>query len=182
MIEELTAGTLPAALPGLAGLLVACVEAGASIGFLPPMRPAEAAAYWEGLAGALATGERRMLLARDGRGAVTGTASLVLAGLPNGRHRAEVAKVMVHPAARRQGVGRALMLRLEALAREEGRDLLVLDTKSGEAAERLYRALGWIAVGEVPGYALEPGGRCATTFMYRALGGAPPDVGLVGKG
>ncbi|MCI0756579.1 GNAT family N-acetyltransferase [Teichococcus vastitatis] len=172
MIEELTAATLPAALPELAALLRACVDNGASIGFLPPLAEAEALAFWQGLCPAIAEGSRRLLVARrDGR--ILGTGSLCPAGLPNGRHRAEISKLMVHPAARRLGLGRALMRALEALAAREGRWLLVLDTLTGDAGETLYRGLGWQEAGQVPDYALLPRdgvlGTAATTVMFKRL-------------
>ncbi|MDJ0387783.1 GNAT family N-acetyltransferase [Roseomonas sp. E05] len=170
MIEELTAETLPAAVPELAALLRACVGDGASIGFLLPMRAGEAEAFWRGQEAALREGSRRVLVARQG-GRILGTGALALAGMPNGRHRAEVSKVMVHPEARRQGIGRAIMLALEGLARDLRRPLLVLDTRSGDAGEALYRSLGWRPAGQVPGYALDnDGSGVSTTFMYRRLG------------
>ena len=47
----------------------------------------------------------------------------------------------------------------------------MLDTASDDA-ERLYERLGWVRVGEIPGYALMPhGGLCSTTVYYRKLGG-----------
>lgn len=58
----------------------------------------------------------------------------------------------------------------EAAAREAGRTLLVLDTVTGSDAERLYARLGWKRCGEIPGYALWPGGgRCRATVLYREL-------------
>ncbi|MFC4168824.1 GNAT family N-acetyltransferase [Teichococcus aestuarii] len=169
MIEELTADTLPAALPELAALLEACVADGASIGFLHPMPAGEAAAWWRGLEGSLRDGSRRVLVARRA-GRIAGTGALALAGLPNGRHRAEVSKLMVHPEMRRQGIARVLMLALEDVARAEERPLLVLDTKAGDAGEPLYRALGWREAGSIPGYALRSGGGAdATVFYYKTL-------------
>lgn len=169
MIETLTAEALPAALPELAALLEDCVADGASIGFLHPMPAGEAAAWWRGLEASLRDGSRRVLvLRREGR--IVGTGALALAGLPNGRHRAEVSKLMVHPTMRRQGLARALMLALEAAARAESRPLLVLDTKQGDAGEPLYRALGWREAGSIPGYALRSGGgEDATVFYYKRL-------------
>lgn len=169
MIEELTADTLPDALPELAALLEACVAAGASIGFLHPMPEGEAAAWWRGLEGSLRDGSRRVLLLRR-EGRLVGTGALALAGLPNGRHRAEISKLMVHPDARRQGIARALMLALEAVAAAEARPLLVLDTKAGDAGEPLYRSLGWREAGSIPGYALRSGGgEDATVFYYKRV-------------
>jgi len=58
----------------------------------------------------------------------------------------------------------------EREARAEGRTLLVLDTVTGDAAERLYERLGWMRVGVIPNYALYPDGRpCDTTVFYKEL-------------
>jgi len=169
IIEELTSERLAAALPDLAELLRACVADGASIGFLHPMPPGQAEAFWHGLEGSLRGGSRRLLVAWE-EGRLLGTGALALAGLPNGRHRAEVSKLMVHPTARRKGIARALLAALEGLAAEEGRSLLVLDTKAGDAGEPLYRQAGWTEAGTIPGYALASGGGAdATVFYYKML-------------
>jgi hypothetical protein len=56
----------------------------------------------------------------------------------------------------------------EALA--EGKTLLVLDTVTGDEAERLYERLGWTKVGVIPEYALYPDGRpCDTTVFFKRL-------------
>jgi hypothetical protein len=44
--------------------------------------------------------------------------------------------------------------------------LLVLDTVSGDAAERVYERLGWTRVGVIPGYALYPDGRPCDTTVF----------------
>jgi GNAT superfamily N-acetyltransferase len=93
---------------------------------------------------------------------------------PNQPHRADVGKLLVHPDARRRGIARALMLALEDLARSAGRSLLTLDCVTGAPAEGLYRSLGYVEIGVVPGFALGSltGAPEAATFMYRALGPA----------
>lgn len=65
------------------------------------------------------------------------------------------------------------MQAIEEEARRAGFRLLTLDTRQGDAAERLYRRLGWTIVGTIPGYALDPdGGQThATVIFYKALGG-----------
>lgn len=63
-------------------------------------------------------------------------------------------KLLVHPDGRRQGIGRALMTRLEEVARAAGQRLLILDTAEGSAAQRLYQSLGWTLLGVVPRFAL----------------------------
>jgi GNAT superfamily N-acetyltransferase len=89
-------------------------------------------------------------------GAIRGSVQLVHAGQPNQAHRADVAKLLVDPAARRMGIARALMTRVEAIARDAGKRLLTLDTVEESAAYHLYRALGWQLLGVVPRFALSP--------------------------
>ncbi|MFI6758599.1 GNAT family N-acetyltransferase [Micromonospora sp. NPDC050417] len=157
----------------LADVLRSCVEGGASVGFLTPFTPAEAHRYWQDVRDLLGAGGRVLLVARrDGR--VVGTAQLVLATPANGAHRAEVCKVLVHPDARRGGVGRALMDAIDTEARRHGRSLLLLDTVRGSAGERLYRAVGYQVSGVIPGYARSTEGTLEdTTVMFKALSPTP---------
>ena len=81
----------------------------------------------------------------------------------------DIAKLLVHPGARGQGAGVALMTAAEAQARAMGLSLLVLDT-AGAAAERIYRRMGWIEVGNIPDYALNVAGTPeATTIFYKRV-------------
>jgi GNAT superfamily N-acetyltransferase len=154
----------------LAGVLIDCVEGGASVSFMHPLEREAALAFWASVASAVASGDRALLVAEDALG-ICGTAQLVLALPPNQPHRADVSKVLVHRRARRQGLGAALMRAAEATARDCGRDLLVLDTVTGGDAQRLYERLGWVRVGDVPRFALLPTGEfCGTTYYYRDLG------------
>jgi GNAT superfamily N-acetyltransferase len=154
----------------LAGLLIDCVEGGASVSFMHPLSRERAVAFWRRVAQGVAAGERALLVAEDAQG-VCGTVQLVLALPENQPHRADVSKMLVHRRARRQGLGAALMRAAESTARECGKTLLVLDTVTGGDAERLYESLGWQRVGVIPGYALMPDGAlCDTTVFYRHLG------------
>lgn len=168
-VERLQAVTAERELPALAGILADAVEGGASVGFLTPFSVDDAADWWRGLFPDVAAG-RVLLLGAWVDDALVGTVQLHPSVMPNGRIRAEVAKLLVVRSARRQGVGQALMDAVEALARELGRTTLVLDTQTGSDAERLYRALGWTPVGVIPDYSLLSGGGLgATTFMYKLL-------------
>lgn len=168
VIEDLTKTQAHPALPELMTLLQEVVASGAAMGFLPPVSDAEARAYWEGVLAELDTPKRRLFVARVS-GPIVGSAQLELAQRPNGRHRAEVQKVMVHPAARRLGLGRALMLAVETAAREQGRSLLVLDTRAGDVAEQLYRSLGYVEAGRIPHFARSADGSLHTTVIYYRL-------------
>ena len=153
----------------LAAVLVDCVDGGDSVGFLHPLAPAKARAFWGRVATAVAAGERALLVAED-HGGIVGTVQLVLAQPENQPHRADLAKMLVHRRARRRGLGTALLAAAEGLARDCGKTLLVLDTNEGSDAERLYARMGWVRVGTIPDYSLQPrGGLRATTLFYKAL-------------
>ena len=153
----------------LADLLVDSVDDGASVGFMHPLEKAKAVAFWRCVADGVAAGERALLIAEDESG-IVGTVHLMLALPENQPHRADVTKMLVHPRARRRGLGAALMNAAEEMARDCGRTLLVLDTVTGSDAERLYARLGWIRVGEIPEFALlSRGGLWGTTVFYKKL-------------
>jgi len=168
-IVELEAGAFDDLVADLAELLFDAVDSGASVGFVRPFTRDDAAAWWRSIVPDVTHGVTLVLAASvDGR--VVGTAQLRLAQLPNSRHRAEVAKVLVHRDARRRGVGRALMSAVEDLARRHGRTLLFLDTITGTDAVRLYEGLGWTRAGEIPRYAGMPDGTLApTTIFFKEL-------------
>jgi GNAT superfamily N-acetyltransferase len=89
---------------------------------------------------------------------------------PNQPHRGEIAKMLVAPAFRRRGIARQLMIEAVAAARKAGKTLLLLDTCQGDAAEPLYRSLGWTELGVVPDYALYPDGRfVGTVFFWKRI-------------
>ena len=165
-VEELNERTFVSAIPDLATLLVDAVEDGASVGFVTPFTHLDATAWWRELSGDVAVGQIVVVLLRAEGGRAAGTAQLRLAQYPNQRHRADVAKVLVHSSMRRKGFGRALMSALEDVARRQGRTLLVLDTISGSDAAVMYQRLGWTRAGEIPRYAAMPDGALAPTTYY----------------
>jgi len=172
-IDSLTAAETPALLPALAALLRDAVNHGAALGFLAPLTPDAATAYWQQVATEVAAGQRVLLVARrPGATEVLGAVQLDLANRPNGLHRAEVAKMMVHTEARRQGIARLLLQALEAQARQLGRSTLVLDTREGDAAEPLYQGLGYQRAGRIPDYARSSDGTLHATVIYYKLLGA----------
>ena len=160
----------------LADVLMDCVEGGASVSFMAPLARAQALAFWRRVVADVASGERALLVAEDAQG-VCGTVQLVLGQPPNQPHRADLAKMLVHRRARRRGLGTSLMRAAERTALSCGKTLLVLDTVTGSDAARLYGRLGWVAVGEIPRYALLPrGGLVGTTVFFRDLSASPAGV------
>ena len=168
-IRRLAAADVHEQLDALAGVLADCVAGGASVSFMAPFSHEQARSVFESVATEVEHG-RRLLLAAFADGDLVGTVQVILALPPNQPHRAEIAKLLVHRSARRRGIAQLLMEAAEAEARAEGKTLLVLDTVTGDAAERLYERLGWNRVGVIPGYALYPEGRpCDTTIFWKAI-------------
>jgi ribosomal protein S18 acetylase RimI-like enzyme len=145
----------------LSELLIDVVDDGASIGFLAPLPAAASAAYWSQV-----LDEGTLLWTAMIDGQLAGTAQLHLATQANAAHRAEVAKLMVHPAFRRQSVGEKLMRVAEEAAKLEGRSLIVLDTRAGDPSNLLYKKMGYIEAGQIPGYARSSNGSLDGTVIY----------------
>ncbi|MGH7040866.1 MAG: GNAT family N-acetyltransferase, partial [Acetobacteraceae bacterium] len=130
-IAVLDAAAAASAVRRLAALLAASVAAGASVSPRSPLAPDTARAFWGDAATAVAQG-RRVLLVAWADGVLAGTVSLDLDTGPNQAHRAGLGGLLVDPAHRRRGLGRALLARAEAEAAAAGRTLLTLDTTADD--------------------------------------------------
>lgn len=151
----------------MADLLTDTVNGGASIGFLAPFERGDAIDWWRGRAAAVSENLLAVWAAYV-EGRIVGTISLAFPDKPNSRHRAEVAKLMVHREGRGQGLGRSLLATAERAAAEAGVTLLNLDTETGSPAESLYRSAGWTRAGVIPDYARTPSGVLhPTTIFYK---------------
>jgi ribosomal protein S18 acetylase RimI-like enzyme len=169
-ISILTAEQAQARLPELIELLRDAVDTGASVGYLLPLDRHEASAYWQDVIVGVAHAKRILLIATNQQQQAVGTVQLILESRPNGNHRAEVSKLLVHSQARRQGIGQALMLAAEQVARDQQRSLLVLDTRVGDHGATLYRKLGFAEAGVIPNYVRnEQGVFEGTVVMYKLL-------------
>ncbi len=90
----------------------------------------------------------------------------------NGRHRAEIQRLLVHPNHRGRSISSRLMAEAETAARSLGCTLLVLDTEAGSVAEAVYQHLEWSSAGGVPGFALSADGAPrANRYYYKQLAG-----------
>ena len=155
----------------LAKLMQACVHAGASINFIMPFPIDESLDFWRRkVQPALNDGSRVLLVARH-EGRIAGSVQLDCDTPPNQPHRAEITKLMVHPDVRRRGVARTLMREVEAIALQRGRNLITLDTRTGDSAEPLYASLGYKTAGIIPGYCRDTHEERleATTIMHMDL-------------
>ena len=170
-ILDLSAEAVEQRIHTLSALLRDCVLDGASIGFVLPMPATASEAFWRDKVLPGVRARTRLLLVAEAQGAVIGTVQLGLDTPPNQPHRADVAKLLVHPTQRRRGIARALMQELHHRAASLRRRLLTLDTRTGDPSERLYTALGYQTVGVIPGYCLDPTSERfdSTTIMYKTL-------------
>ncbi len=173
-VERLDAAAALSAIRRLATVLIATVEEGTSASFTAPPSRDEAAQFWRSTARRVADG-RDILLAGWRDGTLAGTVTVMTSPEPDARHRAAISKLMVHPDARRGGLGNALLLAAEEEAARTGRTLLTLDTTSGGAAERLLRRRAYREAGRIPGYALRVDGTPEEAVLFwRALDTLPP--------
>lgn len=169
LIRPLDADEAAARVGELGALLRDAVAHGASVNFMAGLTAAEAETFWRGQISGVAEGGRTLIVAERG-GRIVGTVVMTPAPQPNAPHRAEIGKMLVHSAARRQGLGRRLLEAAEAAGRRQGRTLLLLDTATGSAGEALYRSRGWTEYGVVPNHSHVPeGGLSAATFFYKEL-------------
>lgn len=89
---------------------------------------------------------RRYLVADDG-GAIVGYAGIML-GLES-----HIMTIGVAPAARRRGIGTALLTALLSAAREAGAESVILEVRADEEGpQRLYSKFGFATIGVRPGY------------------------------
>lgn len=169
-IEQLSATQAQPLLAALTAVLQGCVADGASVGFIDAGDRAAMERFWQDKIFSLASGDNQLLVARQ-QGVIVATVMVGFSAMPNGRHRAEISKLLVHPDARRQGIARRLMQQAEQLAIEQGKTLLVLDTRSGDVATDLYLSMDWQIAGSIPLYAESTEGALdATTVMYKVVG------------
>ena len=157
----------PALVAGLCELLQDSVHGGASVGFLAPLARETAEQYWSDVFDTL--GERLRLWVAEEHGSVVGCVQLAPCTKDNGRHRAELQKLLVHGNHRGRGIASALMAVAEEAAIRSRISLLVLDTLQGSAANGVYAHLGWTRAGEIPRYAASPDGELHPTVYYYKL-------------
>jgi GNAT superfamily N-acetyltransferase len=169
VIRALDAAEAEARLNELADILVDAVAHGSSVNFMAGFSRGEAKTFWRSQLPGIAAGDKILLVGEGGERLVA-TVMLIFAPQPNAPHRAEIGKMLVHSSMQRQGLGGRLLAAAEESAREFGRTLLILDTATGSAGERLYRKSGWTELGTMPDHSFTPDGRLApATFFYKAL-------------
>jgi len=167
-IVELSGADVDLHLDALAQLLLDAHASGMALGLAAPLTFDAARAAYAATAKRLSD-DRILLAALDGD-TVVGAVQLSRAEAGNGRHRAEVQRLVVRDDKRGQGVGRALMDAVVEEARKRDLKLLWLTTHADTDADRVYERLGWSRAGVIPDYAELPNGELvANAFFYLTL-------------
>ncbi|MTI16170.1 GNAT family N-acetyltransferase [Rhodobacteraceae bacterium RKSG542] len=170
-IKKLTADDLSNHIDAFAHILHSNVLSGASVSFVLPFTMDDAKTYWlQNVHQKVSTGAV-ILFAAMLEGKVVGTVQLVLEQPPNQKHRADVSKLLVDPDYQRRGIAKALMAALEEEAIIADRHHILLDTKTGDRAEKLYTLLGYEICGTIPNFAKDPDSDflASTTLLYKIV-------------
>jgi hypothetical protein len=169
-IVRLDAAAAAKHIDDLRELLTDAVDDGAAVTFLAPIPRHEAVRFWRSRIDAVTAGTCVLLAAFDG-GRLVGSVQVNMDTPPNQRHRADINKLVVLRGARRRGIARALMEAAHREAVAEGKTLLTLDTRKDDAAEPLYRSLGYVEIGVIPRYSRgSTGALDDAIFFYKDLG------------
>lgn len=88
---------------------------------------------------------------------------------PLGRHKCSLFDVVVNPAFQRMGIAKRLFEKCKEHAKELGLKLITVHARGGTAAEEVYKRLGFIEAGRIPGGIIETWGSNDTfddVFLY----------------
>ena len=170
LIERTSAPAMRSLIKDFVMLLQDAIAGGASVGFIAPLHTEEAEAYWTKVIREVENNERIVIVALEGN-VLAGCVHIVPATTQNGKHRAEIQKMLVHSRFRRRGLGRSLLATAEHSAREMGKTLLILDTERNSPGEALYTAAGWERSGVISGFATDASGKqlIDTVIFFKLL-------------
>lgn len=150
----------------LVELIYDAIHSNNSVGFLYSTSKSELHEFWEK---EVSDAANTLILARV-NDVIVGIVIVTRETRPNGRHRAELRKLMVHSQYQRQGIGRGLEQRATDFAQAEGLTLLYLDSATDFLVERVYESWGWQKAGSIPDYSSKPDGTFEpTTYFYKLL-------------
>lgn len=171
IVRQLEVDDFDQHLDDLTDIFYSTVNSGAAIGYLAPLSTEDATVFWSNdIKPNLLSGERLLFAISVGQ-LIVGVVQLIVKMPPNQPHRAELAKLMVHPKYRRKGLASILVTKAEACAISMGKTLITFDTRTGDSSEDFYRSRGFKTAGIIPQFALDTDGKNyhGTTLMYKHL-------------
>ncbi|KAK5578326.1 hypothetical protein RB653_007996 [Dictyostelium firmibasis] len=157
----------------LVNLLIDGVESKAAIGFVYPLSREKAIEFWDKVNQELKVGTKILLVSKI-EGSIVGTIQCSWTNTySNAKHRCEIQKLIVHTTHRKKGIAKLLLKEIEKYSLSIGKELLILDTRSGDPVTyNLYKSIGYIEVGSIPYFASESnvGEYSGTTIFYKLIG------------
>ncbi len=149
---ELDPAVSPALRDDVLALWADVSNAGGSVGFVPPVTEDDIRPELVRHLVAMAEGRTRLLVGRDGTGAVAATAFTTYNTHRLMRHWVWLYTVMVHPRHQGRGYGRDLLAAAaDAVAQWDGIEAIRLTCRGGLGLERFYGSCGYKEVGRIPG-------------------------------
>ncbi|WP_131669869.1 GNAT family N-acetyltransferase [Psychrobacter pygoscelis] len=88
---------------------------------------------------------------------------------PNAQHIANASKVIAHPAYRGKKIFRRALFYITQYCEEHGAVKLLLDARKGTSAEEIWKHMGFIEWGVLPGYAKVDNVEIDGSFMYQSI-------------
>lgn len=105
-------------------------------------------------------------------GVVIGNMLLSRETHPLGRHKCLLGDVVVNPTFQRMGIAKKLFEKCKESAKALGLKLITVNVRGGTAAEEVYKKLGFIEAGRIPGGIVESWGNNDTfddIFLYQTI-------------
>ncbi|KAI0099061.1 acyl-CoA N-acyltransferase [Nemania sp. FL0031] len=165
--------------PYLAAIHAACINQDAMVAtFLPPLDNAKLLTFWKDALKDVSSGTRFIVIQLDESEPGTpakgpelkGVVMLSLPQTETFTHQGSLEKLMVSPTFRQRGAAKAMLQLLEKEAANRGRKLIMLSTEVGSPAEGIYRRLGYVEYGRLPGCSIGPlGNMVEDVFFYKRL-------------
>lgn len=169
--RKIEAAELTGYLDDFASCLKTAVEDNAGVSFVLPFTFEDARSFWIENVRPMIESGAALLIGAEANGRIVGTVQLILNQPPNQSHRCDIAKLLVHPDFRQQGIAGKLMEHIEQEAAKHDKWLLVLDTATGGVAEKFYQKIGYTPIGSIPNFGKDAigDGYHGTTFFYKDL-------------
>lgn len=136
---------------GIAGLVADAVGRREALGLLGPLASSDYRKWLDELLADAVHGNAGLVAAADTDGTVLGTGQWVRSPYATRRVLAEVDRVVVAPAARGRGIGRAVVEAIVADAAEQGIEVLFLEVRgNNHGGIALYESCGFVRTGVLP--------------------------------
>ncbi len=139
-----------------------------TVGFASQLDEEQAQSYLNGIKGLLEKPSEGFLVARY-EGKIIFHVLISFKADPNNQHLAYASKAIVDPAFRGRKIIQNALHYVCEKCEEKGGSILLLDARIGTPAETLWKRMGFIEWGVLPGYAKVDGKDIGGSYMYQTI-------------